>query len=364
MKLQKQAEGKVTFYASPALAKGAFYNPASEFQRDISISIAQAWQRLSGMRITVCDALSASGIRGLRYAKEVKGVKAVTLNDKNPAAVSVIKKNIRLNKLSKLCKVSRSDANVLLHENIFNFIDLDPYGSPNTILDSAARSIWHKGFLAVTATDTAPLSGVFPLATMRKYAIASFKGAPFYSELGLRTLLSFIILTLARRDRAFIPLLCHATRHYFRCYGRIEHSGAIEDLLKQFGFVSYSPKTGEFKLGPAPEKGWLFAGPLYLGPLQDRSFVKLVENDLKGRDFKQKTAELKLLKMLAAESDAPAFYYDQHALASLLKVRLPTMDAAIEQLQKKGHVAVRTHFDDFALKSDAPYDVVKNLLKV
>jgi tRNA G26 N,N-dimethylase Trm1 len=26
--------------------------------------------------------------------------------------------------------------------------------------------------------------------------------------------------------------------------------------------------------------------------------------------------------------------------------------------------SVRTHFDDFALKSDAPYDVVKNLLKV
>jgi tRNA (guanine26-N2/guanine27-N2)-dimethyltransferase len=363
MRLEKKTEGGVKFYASPALGKGAFYNPASEFQRDISISVAQAWQRLSGQRIKVCDALSASGIRGLRYAKEVKGVKAVTLNDKNPAAVSVIKRNIKLNKLSKLCKPVRADANVLLHENIFNFIDLDPYGSPNVVLDSAARSIWHRGFLAVTATDTAPLSGVFPLATMRKYAIASFKGAPFYSELGLRTLLSYIILTLARRDRAFIPVLSHSTRHYFRCYGRIEHSGAIEQLLEQFGFVSYDAKTGEFKLGHSPEKGWLFAGPLYLGPIQDRSFVKKVASDLKEREFKQKPAELKLLKMLEVESTAPAFYYDLHALASLLKRRLPTMDSAIKQLQKKGHVAVRTHFDDFAIKTDAPYPAVKKLLR-
>jgi tRNA (guanine26-N2/guanine27-N2)-dimethyltransferase len=353
MRLEKKTEGGVKFYASPALGKGAFYNPASEFQRDISISVAQAWQRLSGQRIKVCDALSASGIRGIRYAKEVKGVKAVTLNDKNPAAVSVIKRNIRLNHLSKLCKVSHADANVLLHEYIFNFIDLDPYGSPNLVLDSAARSIWHKGFLAVTATDTAPLSGVFPLATMRKYAIPSFRGAPFYSELGLRTLLSYIILTLARRDRAFIPMLCHATRHYFRCYGRIEHSGAIEQLLKQFGFVSYYAKTGEFKLGPAPEKGWLFAGPLYLGPLQDRSFVRAVEKDLRERDFKQKPAEIKLLKMLESEATVPPFYYDMHALASVLKKRLPTMNIAMEKLQKKGHVAVRTHFDDFAIKTDA-----------
>jgi tRNA (guanine26-N2/guanine27-N2)-dimethyltransferase len=362
MRLEKKTEGEVKFYASPALGKGAFYNPASEFQRDLAVCIAQAWQRLSGQRIKVCDALSASGIRGIRYAKEVKGVKAVTLNDKNPAAVSVIKRNIRLNKLSKLCKVSHADANVLLHENIFNFIDLDPYGSPNLVLDSAARSIWHKGFLAVTATDTAPLSGVFPLATMRKYAIPSFRGAPFYSELGLRTLLSYIILTLARRDRAFIPMLCHATRHYFRCYGRIEHSGAIEGLLKQFGFVSYDTKTGEFKLGSSPEKGWLFAGPLYLGQLNDRSFVTKVANDLKTRDFNQKPAELKLLKMLEAEATAPAFYYDLHALASLLKRKLPTMDRAIKQLQKKGHVAVRTHFDDFAIKTNAPYSLVTRLL--
>jgi tRNA (guanine26-N2/guanine27-N2)-dimethyltransferase len=362
MRLEKKTEGEVKFYASPALGKGAFYNPASEFQRDISISVAQAWQRLSGHKLSICDALSASGIRGIRYASEVKGVKAVTLNDKNPAAVSVIKRNIRLNKLSRLCKVSRADANVLLHENIFNFIDLDPYGSPNLVLDSAARSIWHKGFLAVTATDTAPLSGIFPFATMRKYAIASFRGAPFYSELGLRTLLSYIILTLARRDRAFIPMLCHATRHYFRCYGKIEHSGAIEQLLEQFGFVSYDAKTGEYKLGSSPEKGWLFAGPLYLGPLHDHSFVTKVANDLKTRDFKQKPAELKLLKMLEAEATVPAFYYDLHILASLLKRRLPTMDGAIKQLQKKGHVAMRTHFDDFALKSNAPYKEVTRLL--
>jgi len=362
MSVEKFSEGKVEVWASPALGKGAFYNPAAEFQRDVSISVLQAWQRIAKQKLSVCDSLAATGLRGLRYAKEVEGLREVILNDKNPFAVKVITKNIALNRLSKVCKSSCTDANILLHENVFDFIDIDPFGSPNLFMDSAARSVWHKGFVAVTATDTAPLSGSVPKACFRKYGISTFKGAPFYSEMGLRTLISFIILTFARRDRAFIPVLSHSTRHYFRCYGKIGHAGAIEGLLKRFGFVSYNSKTGEFRLGKLPESGWQFAGPVYLGPIQDKTFVNDVFNDLKQRDFNQKAVELKMLELLAEEADAPAFYYDLHILASKLKAPAKPMDEVMLKLQESGRLAVRTHFNYTAIKTDAAYDEMKKVL--
>lgn len=362
MRLEKRKEGEVAFWSSPSLAKSAFFNPAAELQRDVSVCVLQAWQRQSGLGLKVCDALAAAGVRGLRYAAEVKGLKEVVLNDKNPFAVKVIKKNVLLNGLRKVCRTSCADANVLFHENVFNIIDLDPFGSPNLFMDSAARSIWHKGFLAVTATDTAPLSGSVPKACFRKYAISTFKGAPFYPELGLRTLVSYVILVAARRDRAFVPLLSHATRHYFRCYGKIEHAGAIDRLLKQFGFVSYNNKTGEHRIGSRPVENWQFAGPLYLGPIQDRNFVREVLDDLKQRDFRQKYVEGTLLGLLADESDAPPFYWDLHALASKLKVPAKAMNDVMLRLKGKSKQAVRTHFCPTAVKTDATYGEMKEIL--
>ncbi|MFH0829948.1 MAG: tRNA (guanine(10)-N(2))-dimethyltransferase [Candidatus Aenigmatarchaeota archaeon] len=362
MSVEKVREGKVEVWASPALGKGAFYNPAAEFQRDISISVLQTWQRISRQKLTVCDALAAAGMRGLRYAAEVEGLKEVVLNDKNPFAVKVIKKNITLNKLQKRCRTSCVDANRLFHDRLFDFIDIDPFGSPNLFLDGAARSVWHKGFVAVTATDTAPLSGSAPAACFRKYGIVTFKGAPFYSELGLRTLVSFIILTFARRDRAFVPVLSHSTRHYFRCYGRIGHAGEIEGLLKKFKFVSYNPKTGEYRTGSQPIENWQFAGPIYLGPIQDKVFVNEVLDDIKGRDFKQKPAEAKMLSQIMEEADAPPFYWDLHVLASKLKVPAKGTEDVMLRLHESGRLAVRTHFDCTAIKTDAGYEELKKLL--
>ncbi len=362
MKLEKGSEGKVEFWSSPALGKGAFYNPVAEFQRDVSVSALQAWQKTGRERLTVCDALSATGIRGLRYAKEVSGVRQVTLNDRNPASVRVIRKNISLNGLSRICTASRSDANALLHGNVFTCIDLDPFGSPNPFLDAAARSIWHRGFFAVTATDTGPLSGSFPRACFRKYGIMTFRGAPFYSELGIRTLLSYVILAMARRDRAFIPQLCHSTGHYFRCYGRIEHSSSIGRLLKDFGFVSYNPKTGEYRTGSQPVEKWPFAGPVYLGRIQDRAFVREVFIDLKSRDFRQKAVEARMLATIIGEADAPAFYWDLHVLASKLKVPAKGMEDVMLELKENGRLAIRTHFCPTAIKTDANYGEMKRLL--
>ncbi len=336
----KIREGKISLLTYPGRIYDApvFYNPEMEFSRDISVSCIQTFQKDSKSRLNVCDALSATGIRGLRYAKEVKGIKEVIINDKNPKAFDLIKKNIKLNKLSKKCSAEKRDANVLLHENVFNVIDLDPFGSPNIFLDSAARSIWHKGFLCVTATDTAPLCGTYPQTCFKKYGIFS-KKTEYYSELGMRILISNIILTLAKRDRAFFPVLSHATKHYFRVFGKIEHLGKIDEILKQFKMIDG-------------------VGSLYLGKIKDSKFCKEVLKDLQKRKFKMRKEEEKLLKLIISEVDVP-FYFDLHRLR---EKQLPKMDEVIKKLKSKGFKASRTHFCLTGIKTDANLKELKKIL--
>ncbi|MEM5814335.1 MAG: tRNA (guanine(10)-N(2))-dimethyltransferase, partial [Candidatus Aenigmatarchaeota archaeon] len=88
MKLKEVREGEVKLKipVEKRYEAAVFFNPEAELQRDISVSALQVWAAQNRPK-TVLDALSATGARGLRYAKEVKGIGTVVLNDKNPLAV-------------------------------------------------------------------------------------------------------------------------------------------------------------------------------------------------------------------------------------------------------------------------------------
>lgn len=329
-------EGKVKAYVpEKTYGSDVFYNPEAKLTRDISVAALQVFKNHFDGKLDVLDALSASGIRGLRYAKEV-GVRVV-LNDKNPLSFNLIKKNIRLNKC-KNCVASKKDANLLMRENVYNVIDLDPFGPPVQFLDSAARSIYHKGFLAVTATDMTALCGAFPEACLRKYGLRS-KRTDYYAELGIRILISAVIRALAIYDRAFVPVLSFTSKHYFRVFGRIEHSGEIKKLLKEFKYVEG-------------------VGLVYLGKIQDRKFCKEVLKEIEKRKFDK--SEAKLLRAIISEVDIP-FYFDLHSLAKKYKIELIKTDEIIKKLKKKGFKSSRTHFSYTSIKTDASE---KELLKV
>ncbi|MBU3958025.1 MAG: tRNA (guanine(10)-N(2))-dimethyltransferase [Nanoarchaeota archaeon] len=366
MKTRKIKEGKINlFVPKENLYEAAvFYNPKMAFNRNISVAAVQSFVQSAERRITILDALSASGARGLRYAKEILGVKEIFLNDKNPIAYGLIKKNINLNKLKMKCKPAKTDANILMHQIVFDVIDIDPFGSPNIFLDAAARSIYHKGFLAVTATDTAPLSGSYPETCFKKYGIRSMK-TDYYSELGVRILVSHIILALARRERAFVPVMSFAKEHYFRVFGRIEHAGEIKNLLNQFEYVMQcfncgNRKIGELELKCSCGNKFDFCGPVFLGNISDKKFCLQAAKECKQRKF---IAEETLAKQLASESELPPFYYDLHYLARVAKIRLPKLDEFIARLRKNGFKAGRTHFCPTAVKTDADYGRIVKMLK-
>ncbi len=358
MRVQKIREGAVEIdvpvgrkYDAPV-----FYNKDGEFTRDISIAAIQAFQRSFKKKIEICDALSASGAAGLRYGKEIKHVKKVTLNDKNPVAVKLIKNNISHNKCRN-CSAVKSDANILMRQNVYHVIDIDPFGPPVQFLDSCARSIYHNGFVAITATDQSALSGSFPKSCLRKYGIRSMR-TEFYNELGIRILISAIILAMARYDRAFIPVLAFPYKHYYRIFGKIKHAGYIEKILDEFDYVSYDKKTGERSFGKPQSKT---CGLIYLGKINDPKFIKEVIDEIEKRDFRLKNQELKILRSLKQEADIAPFYYDVHHLSKIYKFPIPKFDEIIKRLKKKRFKASRTIFSEKSIRTNAS---LKQLLKV
>ena len=114
------------------------------------------------------------------------------------------------------------DLNSLLSESRFDYIDIDPFGSPIKFIDSAMRSISHNGLIACTATDTATLCGVYPKVCLRRYGAQPFH-SNIMKEIGLRILLGVICREAGKYEKGIQPILSYTTDHYFRVYVRVEN---------------------------------------------------------------------------------------------------------------------------------------------
>lgn len=63
--------------------------------------------------ISILEALSATGLRSIRYAKEVPYVKHIIANDISATAVESIKKNVLHNDVNNLVSTSHNDATLV-----------------------------------------------------------------------------------------------------------------------------------------------------------------------------------------------------------------------------------------------------------
>ncbi|MBN3037569.1 MAG: tRNA (guanine(10)-N(2))-dimethyltransferase [Candidatus Diapherotrites archaeon] len=330
----------------------AFYNPHMALNRDVTVAVVKALE--SPKR--VCDCLAGTGAKGVRIASET-GAQSVLLNDLNPNAVHFINENVRFNSLSNV-DVSSKDANVLLSENkrSFEFIDVDPFGSPAPFIDSACRALLPKnGVLAVTATDTGALCGSFPSAAMRRYG-ARVRRTSFQNELGLRVLVGFCVRTAAKYDYGLKPILCHATRHYFRVFLRSERGKAAADkAMNNLGFLNYCYSCGNRLYcidGKCCGRDMEWLGLMWTRGLYDKDFLSQL----------QEGGSPSLLSAIRSEFDASLPSYDLHVTAKKLGKAIPRFDKAIEALEGAGFRASRTHLNPHALRSDASFDELRSLI--
>jgi tRNA (guanine26-N2/guanine27-N2)-dimethyltransferase len=332
-----------------------FYNPKMVFDRSISVCFCDL---IKGDVERALDALSATGIRALRYRKE-SGLDSWA-NDCNPKAVKLIRANVKRNKVR--IRVTEKEANALMRQEHFDFVDIDPFGSPIGFVDSACASIGKKGFLAFTATDKAPLCGSYPKVAERRYGISSMK-TDYYNELGLRILLSAVMRIFARYERRFTPLLSYSRLHYFRIYGKVERGvKRVNRQLKEFSYVSHCFKCGWRglvleKKCPKCDLETRFCR-VYLGEVQDKDFLEKMVKALQNRMFVQ---EEKLLNKIKREARFP-LYYDLHYLYKKTGRKPDKMENTLERLKEKGFRASRTHFCPTAVKTNASFSDMKKLI--
>ncbi len=341
-----------------------FYNPRMEMNRDVTVACLEALPEVS----TYVDAMAASGIRGIRVKKEVARDMEVTANDWDEPACELIRKNAGRNGVR--VNVSRCGANTLLSSTQYDFVDLDPFGTPAPYINSACWA--SKRAMGVTATDTAPLCGAHLKSGIRTYAAYPLK-TEYYAEMGLRVLLGKVAREEAKYDRALEPLLCYAAEHYIRLYLGVAHGRAGADrMMKNMGFIVHCfACRNRYTLGglavQAPDRCPVcgartrIAGPLWLGATRNPEYIEKVIGILEKGQFNTKKRATKILRLVKDELDTPTFY-DQHAICRDLKATPSDIKAVLEALRGRGYAASRTHYAGVGFKTDAPVNVVRGTI--
>ena len=325
-----------------------FYNPVMQLNRDITILLLQQFRPMH-----LCDLFAGSGVRSIRFAKELK-YKSIAANDVSKKAVSSIKSNLKLNKINynnKKIMIFNEDANLfLLNSKGFDYIDVDPFGTSNYYLDSSVKRLSRNGILAVTNTDTAALTGTYPRACVRKYWAVPNRDYMMH-ETGLRILIRKVQLIGMQYDKALLPIFSYFKNHYFRIF--------------------FQCSKGKKEVDKIPEKHSMFndAGPLWIGNLWDNKLVnKMYKTLLKSYDKKNTINNNELLRFLRIIEDESKVdvvgYYDIHKISK--KRKLNTMmkkEDIIRKIKKKSFAAANTHFAGTGVRSDISYDKLLMLLK-
>ncbi len=355
-----------------------FYNPVMELNRDIAVLASQAYQRIVNREISICEPLTSSGIRGVRFAAEIHGVKKVVISDINERAFKLAKHNVRINGLEECITVKHKDGNCLLSchgapRKRFDIVDIDPFGSPVPYLDSAIRAMRNKGLLAATATDLAPLCGVHAKACVRKYGGKPLR-TEYCHELAVRLLAGCIATLAAKHDIGIRVVFSHSTDHYIRVYAEIAYGAKkADESIKNLGFILHcfncfhrENSNSQVKhIDECPECGseMDYAGPIWLGKIFDNLFCEQMAKENTHVAFKNSAKIAKLLALAKDESEAQSTYYVIDKISDKLSLPVPSVNAVLQSLRNKGFQAYPTHFNSRGVRTDASALTLQELLR-
>ena len=335
------------------------------FNRDIAILLLKA---LNKKNLRIADILAGSGIRGARFLKELSAaiVEHIAFNDIHKDFKKTITTTIKLNKLpQKKISVCNKDASLFLLESQgFDYIDIDPFGSPNQYVDAAIKRISREGILAITATDTSALAGSHHNACTRKYWAEPHHNELMH-EIGIRILIRKVQLIGAQYDKALEPLFVHATKHYYRIYVVCSKGKkAVDSVLKQHLFFLFCHQCTYRTISrtnqntcPSCKHVLASAGPLWTGLLWRQQLVKRMCVLNKNDGLKS------FLKIILNESCSNKIgFYALPRLCSLLHVAVPPRDDIIDFLYQKRFSCTPTHFSVDGLKTEAPLSLLRKFI--
>ncbi|XP_017153806.1 probable tRNA (guanine(26)-N(2))-dimethyltransferase isoform X2 [Drosophila miranda] len=417
-----------------------FYNPVQEFNRDLSIAVLNVYQqRLSKERcekalkkqrkqvhgeeeatppiptpvtyvagtqyadgLRILEALAATGLRSIRYAQEIAGVRQIVANDLSRQAVQSINANVQHNKVESLIEASHADAMTLMYlstaqEKRFDAVDLDPYGCPNRFLDGAMQCLVDGGLLLVTATDMAVLAGNAPEACYVKYGSVPLRMKCCH-EMALRILLHCIESHANRHGKYIEPLLSVSADFYVRIFVRVhvgqahcklsmskqswlyQCTGCDTYTLQPLGITKPNPTAGNpqqlkygIPTGPAVNSQCEhcchrhhLGGPIWSAPLHNPDFVKDLLDAVQETPLSALGTQRRIVGVLSVVqeelSDVP-LYYTPDKLCSVLKLEIVPMLKFRSALLHAGYRVSYSHASKNSLKTDAPPSVLWDILR-
>ncbi|KAM9313070.1 tRNA (guanine(26)-N(2))-dimethyltransferase [Gastrophryne carolinensis] len=345
--------------------------------------------------LRVLEGLAASGLRSIRFAKEVPGLQSIIANDFSSSAVELIKRNIQYNNVENLVSASFSDARLLMYNRMgirdrFDVIDLDPYGSPSMFLDAAVQSVSDGGLLCVTCTDMAVLAGNNGETCYAKYGAMSLK-SKFCHEMALRILLHSLDLRANCYQRYIVPLISISADFYIRVFVRVFTGQAKVKMsaskqamvyncvgcgtyhLQRMGRATAHGNNMKYSAGTGPPVGMScefcqqrhqVGGPIWAEALHDKEFVRRVLSASERNPKRFKTSDRidGMLSMVTEELDIP-LYYTLDNLSSTIRCNTPGLLQFRSALLYAGYKVSLSHACQNAIKTDAPPSVVWDIMR-
>lgn len=323
------------------------------------------------------DLMAGCGIRGLRWGHEALAQSSPELelwsNDADPDRSSLLALNlqslqgVRGVSLTTTCwAAERLLRQAYLDQTFFDLIDMDAFGCPNALLQSALAVLRFDGLLVLASTDGRSPTGHDRPAAVRHFGAAA-RAHPASWEMALRLQLAVLAREAWQLGRGIQPVASFSEGRTFRLavrlrqrlaadeesqlglLARCEHCGdqAVQPLLKLSGWRSCRCTDGQGK--------WAVTGPLWLGPLQMPAVLGQLLNLADAHPETLSSAGRRLLQRLQSDCGSPVFCWSTAELASRLSLAGPTpLEELIQSLLRAGHQACPSAVMTGQLRTDAP----------
>lgn len=356
-----------------------FFNPAQKLNRDISAEVIKAYFK-GRENIRILTAMSATGLRGIRYLKEIPN-STMFFNDICPRAVETIQTNLKLNSFDEFkvfgesenireykerINITKSDCHILMNRfhSFFDVIDIDPFGSCAEFVNSAFKAIKHNGIICFTCTDKAALCANEAKCYMKYHTM--IKRVFSKNETPIRTLLSYISREFAKYDAKITPILSLSVDFYVRVIVRVQ-KGQGKTVLRDnsnFGICGCHNYRQILLSGPVNTKCDLcfedmkLCGPFWNSDIHDRQIIDTILASIEETNNERMVG---ILRLMHQEISYP-FYYEIPKLASILKIDCPKLKDIMTGLANSNYLVSLTHCDNNSFKTNAPLSIIKTLL--
>ena len=400
---------------------GGFLNPAMAPSRTRSVlllkdALEHDWLTSQDKPIRVFDAMCSTGVRIRRWRNEIpnelQSRLRITGNDLNDFALSwaINSHNLNLPKYTENVEMNfdrygsmtqresvngiffqKMDAKLAMADASYQWIDIDPFGSPVPFIDSAIQSLARTGVLEVTATDTAALTGSSLSSQKRRYDSQGIVDDYAHDD-AVRVLLGLIAKVAAMHDRVIKPILSLFDGHHVRVSVLVKTSKeGASDFQNNIGYrLRCQDLPYKFIKYPDSKQIKDSSGPLWIGPLMDREIAgritvesaiqtclpseeeleELTDGKLEWIEKDVEYATREMARSVKHIADAADLLSREHLLLSLNAMpRLagtkgaPKMEDVVNDLIALGHSAARYPDMDPMFITDAEFETVLSVVR-